>query len=356
MKLLLRWSTLLPVLLSLGGCGLPYYWQALGGQLQILAKRTPIERVIENPDTDPALREMLQTVVEIRRFAIDELGLPDNRSYTLYADLGRPYAVWNVVAAQEFSVDAERWCFPVAGCVAYRGFFRREAAERFQDGLDERGFDTYSGGVRAYSTLGYFADPVLNTMLVGGEVQIASLLFHELAHQRLYVKDDSAFSEAFASAVEEFGTERWLASRGDAAAIGRYRASRARRADFAQLIANQQQRLRDIYARGDPPEQLRVAKAEAFDQLRADYAALRQRWGAVADYDAWFAQPLNNATLAAVATYEGWLPALRWRLAEVGLERFYVDVERLADLPPEKREQWLRAWSAGRASPDSDAG
>ena len=172
---------------------MPFYWQAIGGQLELLRKRTPIEELLADPDLDPELRTSLGAVADIRRFAVRELGLPDNDSYTSYVDLDRPYVVWNVVAAEEFSTKPKRWCFPFAGCVSYRGFFDREDAERFRARLDKEGYDTFSGGSTAYSTLGYFSDPVLSTMLGGGEQYIASLLFHELAHQRLYIKDDSEF-------------------------------------------------------------------------------------------------------------------------------------------------------------------
>jgi predicted aminopeptidase len=344
MARLARIATLLLLFTLLGGCSLPYYWQAAGGQMQLLAKRTSIAALLDDPDTDPALRARLETVVGIRQFAIDELGLPDNRSYTTYADLGRPFAVWNVVAAPEFSVQPETWCFPVAGCVSYRGFFRREAAERFQARLDARGFDTYLGGVRAYSTLGFFADPVLNTMLAGSDTDLAALLFHELAHQRLYIRDDSALSEAFASAIEQYGTELWLTRHGDEGAVALYHERLARRSDFAALVARQRDRLALIYARDDPEEVMREAKRAAFVTLQDEYRQTRSAWGDVPDYDAWFAQPLNNAIIAAVVTYEGWLPALRARIDEVGLAQFYADMDELAGLAPEAREARLTAW------------
>ncbi len=331
----------------LGGCSLPYYWQAAGGQLQLLTKRTSIERLLADPDTDVVLRQQLETVMQIRQFAINELGLPDNRSYTTYADLGRPYVVWNVVAAPEFSVRPERWCFPIAGCVSYRGYFSRDAAERFQARLDEQGFDTWSGGVRAYSTLGYFADPVLNTMLSGSDTDLAALLFHELAHQRLYIRDDSALSEAFASAIEQYGTERWLRRHGDDNAVRHYRDRLQRRADFAALVAGHRDRLAAIYARDESEHAMRVAKEAAFATLQREYRQTRERWGGVTDYDNWFAQPLNNAAIAAVVTYEGWLPALRARLDAVGLTQFYAEMERLDELSGEERETWLSAWRSG---------
>jgi predicted aminopeptidase len=348
---------LLIATMLVSGCALPFYWQAIGGQLELLRKRTPIEKLLEDPKLDPHLRSRLAAVAMIRRFAVTELHLPDNDSYTSYVDLHRPYVVWNVVAADEFSVDPKRWCFPFVGCVAYRGFFDRAKAERFQARLDAQGLDTYSGGSSAYSTLGYFADPVLSTMLDGGEPYVASVLFHELAHQKLYIKGDSDFSEAFATTIEEYGTERWLREHGDAAAVAAYRQRLERRAGFADLISTEQSRLRAIYASDEPPAAKRRAKAASFATMRADYAALRARWGGNRDYDAWFAQPLNNATLAAVATYRHWLPALRWRLAGVGLDTFYAEAAELAKLSAKDRERrlqgWLDAASAAGALPEA---
>jgi predicted aminopeptidase len=328
------------------GCAAPYYWQAIGGQLELLRKREPIEEVIEDSATAPTLKNTLARIALMRRFAVDELGLPGNDSYTTYVELDRPYVVWNVVAADEFSVDAQRWCFLFAGCVAYRGYFDKTAADRFAAKLTADGLDTHSGGSTAYSTLGYFADPVLSTMVNGGEQYVASLLFHELAHQQLYVKDDSEFSEAFAMVIEELGTERWLARHGEPAEMERYRQRLERRAQFGELIASQQARLRILYASGAPAEQLRADKQRAFDSLRAEYAALKAGWQGNKEYDAWFAQPLNNATLASAATYTRWLPALRGHLQEVGLAAFYADSAAIAKLDAEQRAERLDVWEA----------
>jgi predicted aminopeptidase len=339
---------------STASCALPFYWQAIGGQLELLRKRTPIETLIADPATDPELRERLAAVAQIRQFAVTSLQLPDNDSYTSYADIGRPYVVWNVVAADEFSVNPKRWCFPFAGCVAYRGFFERTSAERFQASLTRQGLDTYLGGASAYSTLGYFADPVLNTMLGGGEQYIASLVFHELAHQKLYIKDDSEFNEAFATAIEEYGTQLWLHGRGDQEQVARYQQRLRYRADFAGLVLAQQARLTATFAGLDAPDAKRAAKTRVFQLMRAEYAALKNEWGGTTDYDAWFAQPLNNAVLASVATYRRWLPGLRWRLREVGLESFYAEVAALAALSPDEREARLTSW-LHRASASSGA-
>jgi predicted aminopeptidase len=332
--------------LTTAGCAAPYYWQAIGGQLELLRKREPITEVIADPQADPALKNTLTRITEMRRFAVEELGLPSNDSYTTYVALDRPYVVWNVVATDEFSVDPQRWCFPFAGCVAYRGYFDKAAADRFAAELATEGLDVHSGGSTAYSTLGYFDDPVLSTMVNGGDQYVASLLFHELAHQKLYVKSDSEFSEAFAMVVEELGTERWLTQHATPADLERYRLRRERRAQFGELIAAQQARLRAIYASGAPAAELRAEKEGAFATLRAEYGAVKVKWHGNTDYDAWFAQPLNNATLASVATYTRWLPALRGRLQEVGLTAFYADAAGLAKLKTVERERELLAWDA----------
>jgi predicted aminopeptidase len=341
-----RTIALCALALTTAGCAAPYYWQAITGQLELLRKREPIEDVVADPEADPGLKHTLTRIATMRRFAVDELGLPNNDSYTSYVALDRPYVVWNVVATEEFSVDPQRWCFPFAGCVAYRGYFDKAAADRFAADLATDGLDVHSGGSTAYSTLGYFDDPVLSTMVKGGDQYVASLLFHELAHQKLYVKDDSDFSEAFAMIVEEIGTERWLRTHATQADLDRYRVRRERRAKFGDLISAQQQRLRAIYQSGATAAELRAEKERAFATLRAEYDAVKAGWQGNTDYDAWFAQPLNNATLASVATYTRWLPALRGRIQEVGLAAFYADAAAIAKLRKAERDQELLAWDA----------
>lgn len=334
------------LVIGLTGCSASYYWQAIHGQIGLMRQREPIEDMIAAAAVDPALKATLTRIAAMRRFAVEKLELPDNDSYTTYVALDRPYVVWNVVATEEFSVDPQRWCFPFAGCVAYRGYFEEAAAQEFAAELTADGLDTHIGGSTAYSTLGYFDDPVLSTMVNGGDQYVASLLFHELAHQKLYVKDDSEFSEAFATVVEELGTELWLMENGSAADVERYRLRRDRRGAFGELVADQQARLRALYASAAPPEQLRAEKERAFATMRSEYEALKAQWGGSGEYDGWFAQSLNNATLAAVSTYTQWLPTLRVRARAVGLTAFYLDADSLAKLDMAERETRLRAWSA----------
>jgi predicted aminopeptidase len=332
------------VAVALHGCALPYYWQAIGGQIEILRKREPIAEILADETRDEELRSELQRVSELRRFAVDELGLANNDSYTSYVDLQRPYVVWNVIATEPLSIDPMQWCYPFVGCVSYRGYFARSAAESLQRKLDERNLDTFLGGSGAYSTLGYFDDPILSTMLVGGARDIAGILFHELAHQRLYIRDDSEISEGFATTIEEYGVESWLTTRSDPASLEEYRRRIARRADFAELVTRQQARLAALFAAATDDASKLAAKDAAFEQMRVDYADLKDRWGGAAEYDQWFAQPLNNATLVAVATYRRWVPAMRERLDRVGLDQFYLDMEVLAALPEAERLACLGSW------------
>ncbi|MDD5330670.1 MAG: aminopeptidase, partial [Sulfuricella sp.] len=189
--------------LFISGCAnLGYYSQAVGGHLHVMNAAHPIRDVLQDPAADPELKHQLEDVAAIREFASRELALPDNNSYRAYADLGRPYVVWNVFAAPEFSVEPEKWCMAFVGCVNYRGYYDRADADRYADALRHRGLDAFVGGITAYSTLGLFDDPVLNTFLRLGDTEVARTLFHELAHQRLYVKGDSVFNESFATTVE----------------------------------------------------------------------------------------------------------------------------------------------------------
>ena len=329
-----RWVPLL-VLPALSGC---YLLQAAGGQASVSARSEPIERVVADPRTPAATRARLELAQHVRAYAVDELGLPDGTSYRRYADLGRRYALWNVVAAPEFSVEPRRWCFPVAGCVAYRGYFAESRARAFARRLARRGDDVTVGGVATYSTLGRLSDPLLNTMLGWDEARFAATIFHELAHERLYVPGDSEFSEAFASVVEQEALRRWLLARGDSAGLERQRASVAREAQFAALLRSARQRLARLYASGADAATLRIDKQREFGRLKFEYTQLRARWGGYAGYDGWFARTLNNSHLAAVATYHDCVPGLRRELAAAGsLPAFHERAAELAALPLEQR-------------------
>jgi len=332
-------------MLPLSGC---YVLQAAAGQADVLSRSEPIEEVIADPQTPKTVRARLDIAEQARAFAMQELGLPESRSFRKYADLGRPYAVWNVVANPEFSVEPRRWCFPVAGCVAYRGYFDEAKAQALAQRLARRGDDVTVGGVATYSTLGRLPDPVFNTMLGWAEVRFVGTIFHELAHERLYVAGDSEFSEAFASVVEREGLRRWLLARGDAAGLERLDESAARESEFAALLRSARERLEQLYASGVEASALRVEKQREFGRLKFEYSLLRASWGGYSGYDGWFARTLNNAHLAAVATYHDCVPGLQRELAAAGsLPAFYERAAELAALPLEQR----RAAVCADASP-----
>jgi predicted aminopeptidase len=322
---------------SSGGC---YLLQSVQGQLSLMSKRQPITRVIAQPSTPPALRAQLESVAEIRDFASRELHLPDNGSYRSYADVGRPYVVWNVVAAPEFSVEPKQWCYPIAGCVAYRGYFVEARARRYAARLRAQGYDVSVGGVAAYSTLGHFNDPVLNTMMGWSDVDLAAIIFHELTHQLLYVPDDSSFDEALATTVEEEGVRRWLHARGRDADLAEHLRQQQRYATVVALLGATRDELRTLYASGLPPRQMRERKRDAIASLRASFARLKAGWGGHAPFDAWFEEDIDNAQLASVATYFGCVPGFDRELAAVrgNLTEFYARVRELAKLDRARRD------------------
>lgn len=325
------------IAVSSGGC---YVLQSVQGQLALMSKRRPIARLIESPSTPRALRSRLEAVAAIRDFASRELGLPDNGSYRSYANIGRPYVVWNVVAAPEFSVDAKQWCYPIVGCVAYRGYFVESRARRFAARLGGEGFDVTVGGVAAYSTLGHFDDPVLNTMMGWNDVELAAIIFHELTHQLLYVADDSSFNEALATVVEEEGVRRWLRSQGRSADLRRHLVQQERYREVVGLLNAARNELRTVYASGVGAAQMRERKRAAFASLHAALAALRAQWGTDAPQGSWVAGDLNNAYLASVATYYSCVPGFERELTAVGgdLPAFYARVRALAKLDQAQRD------------------
>ena len=312
--------------------------QAATGQLDVMAKSRPIDAVIADPATPEATRRRLELAVEARAFAVNELGLPDSRSYTRYADLGREYVLWNVVATPEFSLRPLHWCFPVAGCVSYRGYFHQADADEFAWKLAARGDDVLVEGVAAYSTLGHLPDPLPSTMIGWRESRLVGTIFHELAHEQLYVAGDSSFNEAFASVVEDEGVRRWLHSRGEQRQLAAYEASRGRHAQFVALLGEARRSLERLY-RGDlPPAEKRVEKNRVFGRLKYAYQGLRQQWGGYSGYDDWFSRPLDNASLASVATYSSCVQGLERELAAAGsMPAFHARARQLAKLTQAER-------------------
>jgi predicted aminopeptidase len=337
----LRLVLVLAACLAVQGCGTLYVAQAAKGQLQLLSARKPIDRVLANPRTPPELRARLESVQAAREFAWRELGLPNNKSYTTYADLGREYVVWTVTATPEFSVEPQEWCFPVVGCVAYRGYFKEASARKFAARWHARGFDTMVDGTPAYSTLGKFNDPILNTMMSYGDDELASILFHELSHQLIYIADDTAFNEAFAVAVEQEGLARWLKSRGRESELVRYRKRRERQAESLGVIRRYRAELKTLYASGIADDVMRSRKASVFARLVEELGAIDRRYsvrsGIVEDLQG---HP-NNARLASLATYYDCVPGFERMLAENDhdLPRFYAAVRELAKLPRAERRR-----------------
>ncbi len=336
----------------MSGCAqLGYYWQSARGHLELMSAARPVDRWLSDPATPPALRERLALAQRMRDFSVTELKLPDNASYKRYADLGRRAVVWNVVATPEFSLELKTWCFPVAGCVGYRGYFSEADARAQAQALREQGWETGVYGVPAYSTLGWSnwlgGDPLLNTFIAYPEGELARLLFHELAHQVVYAKDDTMFNESFATAVERLGGARWLAAHAGEGARREYAEFDARRVQFRRLVAGTQGELARIYASNRPPGPAGTDRAAmkkiAFERFRADYAVLRERWGGYAGYDAWVATASNPA-FAVQAAYDELVPGFEALFEREGRDwtRFYDAVRRLADLPRQERHQRLK--------------
>ena len=319
--------------LLLGGCGIGYYAQAARGQYQVMRAREPIDELIAAPATDATLREQLIRARRIRDFASQDLNLPDNGSYRSYADIGRRYVVWNVVATPEFSIEPRQWCFPVAGCVSYRGYFREQAARDFAAELALQGDDVFVGGVPAYSTLGRIEDPVLNTVSGYGELDLAALIFHELAHQVVYVAGDSSFNEAFATAVEEEGVARYAARNADPAALASWQAGRRLRVEATAAFTAARKELASLYRESLPPDVSRERKTARLHALAEQIGVIEQRHGRATGYRSWITAGLNNAHLAAVATYYDQVPRfetlLRTRCGNY-LPCLYVEARREA--------------------------
>jgi predicted aminopeptidase len=329
----------------LGSCStLSYYAQAVQGHVSLMQAARPIDDWLRDDATGAPLRDRLLHAREIRRFASAELALPDNDSYKSYADIGRAAVVWNVFATPELSLQLKTWCYPVVGCASYRGYYERARAEAVASELRADGYDVGVTPVPAYSTLGWFSDPLLNTFIETSDAELARLLFHELAHQVVYVSGDTRFNESFATAVERAGVARWLARSADAKATALYQLREQRRAEFIGLLREHRARLEALYARSVDDAQKRAAKQGAFRQLHADYLRLRDgQWGGWSGFDAFFARELNNAHLAALAVYTDLVPAFeKLLIAEGGdFARFYARVKEIASLPADERTRAL---------------
>ena len=359
----LRIFLLLAMIILAAGCAnLSYYGQAVSGQLDILARTRAIAELLDDSPVAsaepysatqplaPAVKTRLVTILRVRDFATQALALPDNDSYRVYADLDRAQVAWNVVATPEFSLTPKEWCFPVAGCVPYRGYFSHRRARQFASELRDDRLDVRVAGVVAYSTLGWFRDPVFSTQLRRSDTDIAALIFHELAHQKLYLRGDATFNESFATTVEIEGMRRWLAQGSDKAALDNYLLDRTRHTEFVNLVLKYRTRLEALFASPLAKEQMRAEKARYYEALRAEYADLRNQWGGYDGYDSWFTQDLNNAHLASVGLYHQYVPAFQALLASVhgDLPAFYRLARALSRLPTAERATRLAGADGAR--------
>ncbi len=330
--------------LFLAACGsLRYYGQAVRGQAELVARRRPVRDVINDPATAPQLAARLQLALQARQFATQRLSLPDTRSYTRYVALHRRFVVWNVFATPRYSVDALRHCFPIAGCVGYRGWFSQAAAQADASRLQASGADVWVGGVTAYSTLGWFADPILSSMLDGDDDALSSTIFHELAHQLIYARHDTAFNESFATFVQTEGLRQWRQARGMPAQNGR---EQRWRDGFTDLVLDLRARLAALYASGVDDAAMAAGKQAEITAFRTRYDHWQQRERVpTARFAAWIAQPINNARLLPFGLYDGWLPAFAelYRRSGRSWPAFHASVRMLARKPLVARNRELQA-------------
>ncbi|MDP3136862.1 MAG: aminopeptidase [Burkholderiaceae bacterium] len=335
------------VLLALGGCAdTRYYWQSVSGHMHMLTAARPVDDWLADAATPAELRERLRLGQRIRHFAVDALHLPDNASYRRYAELGRPAVVWNVVAAPAYSLKLKTWCFPVAGCVGYRGYFDEAQAQAEAAALRAEGLEASVYGVPAYSTLGWMnwagGDPLLSTFIRYPESEFARLVFHELAHQVVYVPGDTPFNESYATAVERLGTAQWLKTHATSQSFAVHQRIEQRRTQFRVLAQATRRELEALYRA--MPADVALRKSAILQSFRDNYAALKVQWGGFSGYDAWVARA-NNASFGAQAAYDDGVPAFEALFQREGgnWSRFHAEVRRLAVLAPAARKQALEA-------------
>lgn len=334
------------LVICLSACSSPaYYLQAMSGQKKLMQSRQNIQSVLDDPATSDELAGQLETAEQIKVFAQSELGLPVEDSYSSYVEVEGEALVWNVIATREFSLEPKKWCFPVAGCVPYRGYFERQKAQDSADRLSRKGMDVIVSPAAAYSSLGWFKDPLLSTMLSGSDIRLAAYLFHELAHQRLYVKNDGLFNEGYASYVEEAGVRTWLEFRNQPDQLQNWLKLQQVNKDFSSLVGKTRFQLAGLYLSEQPEDIMRKKKAEIFSVFESDYQVLSdEKWQGTRYYSSWFQKPLNNARLALYNTYEGSHCAFQhlWNQGGGNWQKFHQLAEQKSRLPKEERKQWLK--------------
>jgi len=329
---------------GLAGCeSSSFYYQLAKGHLKIMNAREPIKELIKDTNHTKKERTQFQQILKMRAFAAAELHLPVDDHYSEYVDLKRDHVVWNVFAAPQLSLTAETWCFPIAGCVSYRGYFAKSDAEQFAHHLSTENLDTYVDGVAAYSTLGWFDDPVLNTFLFRGEASLAALLFHELSHKLLYVKDDSAFNESFATTVETEGLMRWLNMNTKDDLLEAHLTNKKRHQQFIALVLEHRDQRQALFDSSLPDDKKLIKKQESIKSLREEYQQLKISWGGHSGYDKWFDGPLNNAQLSTIATYNSLVAGFQKVLARNNndLAKFYQQCQELTLLDKTSRHKYL---------------
>lgn len=332
------------ILLIVSGCSnLGYYLHSAKGHFAIMQKTQPISELIIDPETPEPLVKKLNLVLKIKNFAEQNLKLPKSDSYTVYADLERNYVIKNLVATEQFSINPIEWCYPFVGCASYRGYFEEDRLAEYKQTLERQGKDIYVGRVNAYSTLGWFSDPVLNTFINKVDYKLAGLIFHELAHQKLYISGDSAFNESFASAVQQAGTELWLQQKGDQEQLSQYRQYLINRIKVTGLISQGRQSLQTLYTSTKDLNALKVGKNRIIKSMQQDYLTLSSTFKVADGYHYWFSKDLNNAKLASVATYHTLVPAFKNLLTyyDYNFEAFYKNVKQISELPEDSRKKCL---------------
>ncbi len=351
----MRYLISIPLLLLLCGCtDFGYYWHSARGHLAVMNQRVDIEDLLEDQATTVELRERLVLVQEIRRFSVARLALPENDSYRSFVELDRPYLIQNLFAAPEFSTSLQRWCYPIIGCASYRGYYDEERLRTYVDELESAGLEVHIGRVSAYSTLGWFDDPVLSSFINWPDHRLAGLLFHELTHQQIYIDDDTTFNESLASAVQLVGTELWLESRGQQDELEKLSRWSSYRAEVIELIESTRRRLARIYDTDSSDADKRNDKAGVFADARNSHRDIASKHGVSGGFSAWFAGELNNAKIGSVAAYNSQAPAFinMLRAQELDFAAFYDYVAAVGELGKAERDSCLDAWSRQHTSKD----
>ena len=329
------------LVLACSSCSsISYYHQSISGHLSLITKRKAIATIVNDPSNDIKLIKQLSQAQEIRTFASSRLKLPENGSYQSFVQLDQPYVTWAVFAAPEFSVNLKNWCFLIVGCVQYIGYFKQQNANNYANKLSAKGLDVYVAGIPAYSTLGWFDDPLLSSMIDRGEIVTAAYIFHELSHQQFYVKGDSGFNEAFATAVEEIGVSLWLKENNKLDQLEKYHDWLKQKKVFSEFIKSSRQDFEDLYAKGLPEQVMREKKKALIEQMRTEFNTLTNHHKQISRYANWMAGPLNNAQLGAISLYRELVPAFKniYQLCNKDFERFYAHTRQISKLPIEKRE------------------